>query len=59
MSVARISVRGVGKRFHAFATVEGMELHIFGGEFPTILGPSGSGKMPFAGLRRRPKGACS
>ena len=43
-SSAFLRLRGVVKRFGAFAAVRGIDLDIREGEFFTIVGPSGSGK---------------
>jgi len=39
-----LSLRGLTKRYGAFAAVDGVSLHVESGQFLTLLGPSGSGK---------------
>lgn len=55
-----LSVRGLVKRYGAFAAVAGIDLEIRRGEFLTLLGPSGSGKttllMMIAGFQEATEG---
>jgi ABC-2 type transport system ATP-binding protein len=41
---AAISIRGLGKRYGAFAAVDGLDLDIRRGEIFALLGPNGAGK---------------
>jgi len=56
-----ISIRGISKRYGAFAALDGVDLEIASGEFITLLGPSGSGKttllMVLAGFIRPDSGS--
>ncbi len=42
--VMSISVRGVSKRFGAFAALDNVDLEVPAGQLVALLGPSGSGK---------------
>jgi spermidine/putrescine transport system ATP-binding protein len=61
VTVARLELRGLSKRFGSFAAVDDLSLTVAPGEFLTLLGASGSGKTTtlrlIAGFERPTAGA--